>query len=174
VSLPARRWIYLTNLRDEGKVVRRGVPEMRGGHTEILIISLAMVMRNDPWNRKVVLRVCSQEAGTTSGTCFIDGLTFPFANGDRSQTVSADYVMIDYISSNEKKEKKTITTKEREKCIHTWNKQKIREPSGTRHSQGEDGRGIGTLGLVYVHALAHVLSGRLLFLPLHSAILPQS
>ena len=57
-SLPANKWIYLANLRDDSETRWSGE---RAERTEMLIISLAMVVRSDPLNRKVVLRVYSQE-----------------------------------------------------------------------------------------------------------------
>jgi hypothetical protein len=55
-----------------GSCETRAPGENRGAHTETLMISLAMVMRNRPWMRKFVLRVCAQETESMAGTCFID------------------------------------------------------------------------------------------------------
>ena len=81
-------------------------------------------------------------------------------------------------SKTKKNEIDNLPRRER-KRIHTWDKQKkIQKLNGGRHNQEEKNRELGggqrVLKLVYVHALAHVLSGRLLFLPLHSVVLPQS
>jgi hypothetical protein len=113
--------------------------ERRGGHTEMLIISLAMVVRNNPWNRKGGLRVCSQETESMDGTCFVDGPRLVFRPEQNSYyTVSRlrKYRVRTYLLelkgiTRGKKEKKTITSRgEKEKRIHTWNKQQSQKMGG--------------------------------------------
>ena len=139
---------------------------------------------------KIALRVCSQETESMAGTCFYGRASFTFSV--RKQTSNPVSQLRNYklhfssqilkfeVSTGKKRKKKKTTPRQGERghaYIHGINKrtkQKTQwdttQPGGKRSG----GKHRYTLKLIYVHALAHVLSGRLLFLPLHSAILPQS